>query len=113
MAGDMFGDVPPADAYIVKRVLHDWNDAECIDILATIHHAAFRDGRVFIIEQVVPGPHTPHFSKLFDIHMLVWGTGFERTVAQYAELLDASGWKYCVTHYPESRMLGIIEAVKE
>src|SRR5262249_31603676 len=65
--GDMFQAVPPADAYMVKRVLHDWSDAECRQILSTMHRAAPPHGRVLIMEQVVPDPDTPHFSKLFDI----------------------------------------------
>jgi hypothetical protein len=67
--GDMFRAVPPEDAYMVKRIMHDWNDEECRQILSTMHRAAPQHGRVFIIEQVVPGPDTPHLSKLMDIHI--------------------------------------------
>lgn len=111
--GDMFREVPPADAYMVKRILHDWNDAECLQILSNMHQAAPKQGKVFVIEQVVSGPDSPHFSKLFDIHMLVWGTGLERTEEEYAALLERAGWKYCQTWYPPSKMLGIVEGVKE
>jgi O-methyltransferase domain len=89
--GDMFREVPPADAYMVKRILHDWNDAECRQILATMHRAAPPQGRVLIMEHVVPGPDTPHFSKLFDVHMLIMLTGRERTLEEYAGLLDGAG----------------------
>jgi hypothetical protein len=112
MAGDMFHEVPPADAYMVKRVMHDWNDAECIQILSNAHQAAPRNGRVFIMEAVVPSPDTPHFAKLFDIHMLVMLTGRERTTEEYAQLLEGAGWKYRQTWYPVSKMLGVIEGVK-
>jgi hypothetical protein len=61
---------------------------------------------------VVPGPDTPHFSKLFDIHMLIWGAGWERTVEEYAGLLERAGWKYHQTWYPASKMLGAVEGVK-
>ena len=110
--GDMFSEVPPADAYLVKRVIHDWNDAECRQILSTMRRAAPQHGRVLIIEQVVPGPETPHFSKLFDIHMLIMVTGRERTVEEYAGLLEGAGWKYLQTWYPVSKMLGVVEGVK-
>jgi hypothetical protein len=110
--GDMFEEVPRADAYMVKRVIHDWNDAECVQILSNLYRAAPKNGKVWIIEQVVPGPETPHFSKLFDIHMLVWGTGVERTTEEYAGLLEKSGWKYRQTWYPPSQMLGLVEGVK-
>ena len=110
--GDMFRAVPPADAYMVKRVMHDWNDEECVQILSTMHRAAPQHGRVFIIEQVVPGPVTPHLSKLMDIHMLITVTGRERTLEEYAGLLEGAGWTYRQTWYPASKMLGVVEGVK-
>lgn len=112
VSGDMFSEVPPADAYMVKRIIHDWNDAECLQILSTMHRAAPQQGRVFIMEEVVPGPDTPHFSKLFDMHMLVWGTGRERTLEEYVGLLEGAGWQYRQTWYPASKMLGVVEGVK-
>ena len=110
--GDMFRAVPPADAYMVKRILHDWNDAECDQILSTMHRAAPQHGRVLIIEQVVPGPDTPHLSKLMDIHMLITVTGRERTLEEYVGLLEGAGWKYRQTWYPAAKMLGVVEGVK-
>jgi hypothetical protein len=111
--GDMFREVPQADAYVIKRVLHDWNDEECIQILSNAHRSAPSGARVLIVEAVVPGPETPHFSKLFDIHMLVMVTGRERTTEEYAQLLQGAGWSYRQTLYPASRMLGVVEGVKE
>lgn len=112
VAGDMFERVPAADVYLIKRVLHDWNDAECHQIMSTIHRAAGKGARMLIVEQVVPGAETPHFSKLFDVHMMVWGTGRERTAEEYATLLSEAGWTYRKTWYPSSMMLGVVEAVK-
>jgi hypothetical protein len=97
---------------MIKNVIHDWNDEECVKIFSTIHRAAPRNGRVLIIECVVPGPGTPHFSKLLDIHMLVMLTGRERTAEEYVSLLEEAGWKYLQTWYPPSRMLGIVEGMK-
>jgi hypothetical protein len=74
--------------------------------------AASRGARVFIIEHVVPGPDTPHFAKLFDIHMMCWGSGRERTAEEYAALLERAGWKYVRTWFPRSRMMGAVEATK-
>ena len=112
VAGDMFKQVPAADAYLIKRVLHDWNDAECHTILSAMHRAAPKGGKVLIVELVVPGADTPHFSKLFDVHMLIWGTGRERTAEEYAGVLREAGWKYLKTWSPASGMLGVVEAVK-
>ena len=77
-----------------------------------MHRTAPQHGRVFIIEQVVSGPDTPHFSKLFDIHMLIMLTGRERTLEEYAGLLAGAGWTYRQTWYPASKMLGVVEGVK-
>ena len=110
--GDMFQAVPPADAYMIKRVIHDWNDQECLQILSTMHRAAPQHGRVLLIEQVVPGPDTPHFSKLFDMHMMIGVTGRERTEEEYAGLLEGAGWTYRQTWYPASKMLGVVEGAK-
>jgi hypothetical protein len=110
--GDMFKDVPPADAYMMKRIIHDWNDEECIQILSNLRRAAPQNGKVFIIEAVVPDPDTLHFSKLFDIHMMCWGTGRERTTEEYAGLLERSGWKYVQTWYPPASPIGAVEGMK-
>src|SRR5262245_52121973 len=69
-------------------------------------------GRVFIIEQLVPGPDTPHVAKLFDLHMLILLTGRERTLEEYTLLLADAGWTYRQTWYPASKQLGVVEGVK-
>jgi hypothetical protein len=112
VAGDMFNSAPTADAYIMKLILHDWNDAECVRILENQHKEATPGGRVFIVEHVIPGPGTSHFAKLFDIHMMCWGTGRERTQEEYATLLEKAGWKYVTTWFPASRAMGVVEGAK-
>jgi hypothetical protein len=109
VGGDMFKEVPKADAYSLKVILHDWNDDECVTILSNLRRSALHGARVFIIEHVVPGHDQPHFGKLFDIHMMCWGTGRERTEPEYVALLEKAGWKHAGTHYPSSRMMGVIE----
>lgn len=93
VGGDMFAAVPPADAYTLKNILHDWNDEECIRVLGGLRRAVSGSGRLFVIEHIVPGPEEPHFAKLFDIHMMCLLTGRERTAAEYAELMSAAGWR--------------------
>lgn len=113
VAGDFFEAVPEADVYLMKYILHDWSDEECREILSTVREAAPADTRLFAIEHVVPGPEEPHFAKLFDVHMMVWGTGRERTVEEYAQLLEDTGWQYVNTRYPENELMGAVEAVPE
>ena len=112
LAGDMFKFAPSADAYMMKLILHDWNDDECVRILQNQHEAATSGGRVFIVEHVIPGPETSHFAKLFDIHMMCWGTGRERTQEEYAALLEKAGWKYVATWFPPSHAMGVVEGAK-
>jgi hypothetical protein len=111
VGGDMFDSVPEADAYSLKMILHDWNDDECVEILSTLRTAAKGHTRVYIAEHIVPGPGEPHFSKLFDIQMMCWGTGQERTEVQYADLLKRAGWALTRVHYPANRLMGVIEGV--
>jgi hypothetical protein len=109
VGGDMFKEVPKADAYGLKRILHDWNDEECIAILENIRRAAAGPARVFIMEHLVPGPDVPHFTKLFDIHMMCWGTGRERTEAEYTELLRHAGWRTVASHHAARNAISVIE----
>jgi O-methyltransferase domain len=110
VAGNMF-EVPEADAYSLKMILHDSSDAECIKILSNIRKAAAGPTRVFIVEYIVPEHNVPHFSKLFDIHMMCWGTDQERTEAEYVRLLERAGWKPSGSLYPANRQMGIITGV--
>lgn len=111
VGGDMFARVPVADAYSLKHILHDWNDQECVTILKNIRAAATGPQRVFVVEHIVPGSQEPHFAKLFDIHMLCWGTGRERTESEYVQLLEAAGFRHVRSWYPANRLMGVIEGI--
>jgi hypothetical protein len=110
VAGNMFDQVPKADAYIMKMILHDWSDDECIKILSKIHDSSSNEGTVFVAEQMVPGPQVPHFSKLFDIHMMCVASGRERTAEEYSDLLKRAGWSRARTFYSHSGQMGVIQA---
>jgi O-methyltransferase. len=111
--GDMFVDVPPADGYVMKMILHDWNDEECIRILANASRRAPPHARMFIVEHVIPEKADgANFATLFDIHMMCWGTGRERTALEYASLLREAGWNPVGSWFPESGVIGVIEGAK-
>jgi predicted transcriptional regulator len=110
VAGNMFDQVPKADAYIMKMILHDWSDDECIKILSKIHDSSSNEGTVFVAEHMVPGPQVPHFSKLFDIHMMCVASGRERTAEEYSDLLKRAGWSRARTFYSHSGQMGVIQA---
>jgi hypothetical protein len=109
VGGHMFKEVPRADAYGLKMILHDWNDEESVVILENIRRAEDGPTRVLIMEHVVPGPGVSHFAKLFDVHMICWGTGQERTEAEYAELLRYAGWRHVASHHAPNSVMGVIE----
>ena len=108
IAGNMFNEVPAADAHIMKMILHDWSDDECVKILSNIYVASPKKGTVLIAEHLVPGPDIPHFSKIFDIHMMCVATGRERTIDEYAQLLKSAGWKHANTFHSRSGLMGVV-----
>ena len=109
VAGDMFVDVPEADAYAMKMILHDWNDDESIKVLSNLRRRVTKPGRVFIIEHVIPAAGGPDYAALFDMHMMCWGTGRERTAQEYGDLLEASGWSLQGIWFPLDGAIGVIE----
>jgi hypothetical protein len=93
-AGDFFQTVPAgADAYMMKHIIHDWDDEHSINILRSIHSAMNINGKVLIIEMVIPEGNEPSPSKALDILMLVMEGGKERTKDEYRGLLEASGFR--------------------
>ena len=109
--GDFFSEVPDGgDTYILKSVLHNWDDNSCITILRNCRKAMKDDGRLLIIERIVPSGNEKSEAKLFDVNMLVMTGGQERTGEEYGKLLTAAG-------YTLSRVIstlspvGIIEAI--
>lgn len=111
IAGDFFDSVPEGgDAYLLSGVIHDWDDDRAITILKNCRHAMAEDGRVLIVDMVVPENGAKCFSKLLDLNMLVMTGGRERTQAEFRTLLDASGYrltKIIPTMAPQS----VIEAI--
>ena len=94
MAGDFFQSVPGSgDAYILKWIIHDWDDERSIEILKNCHRAMTKNGKLLLVEAVVPRGSEPHFSKFIDLNMLVMTSGRERTENEYRTLLETSGFK--------------------
>ncbi|MEO5859799.1 MAG: methyltransferase [Pyrinomonadaceae bacterium] len=111
VSGDFFVEVPPADAYIMKHIIHDWDDERAIRIMQTIHRAMSVDGKLLLSEMVIPEGNEAHPGKMLDLEMLTSPGGVERTAAEYAELFERSGFRLnriVATMSPHS----VIEAVK-
>ena len=92
--GDFFSDIPSGgDLYVIKKVIHDWDDERALQILTNCRNTMSASGRLLLIEPVVPEGNASSFSKLLDLLMLVWTSGGrERTKAQHEKLLMASGF---------------------
>lgn len=112
VGGDFFKTVPAGgDAYILKLIIHDWDEERAVAILKNIHQAMPAGGKLFLVETLVPETNEPAFAKLFDLHMMVMTGGRERTASEYAELFAAAGFKFNKVTATES-LLSIIEADK-
>jgi hypothetical protein len=112
VAGDFFAAAPAgADAYLLKHILHDWNDDACRTILGRIRGAMAPGARVLILEQVIPPGNAPFPGKLLDLNMLVMTEGGrERTPAEYALLLESAGLGLRRIH-PTASPMSVVEAV--
>jgi hypothetical protein len=102
--GSFFESVPEADAYLLSTILHDWPDEQAEAILRTIRTASPSDGRLILLEAVVPEGNEPGGGKWLDLLMLALFAGRERDEAQWRELLAAGGFK------PASIEDGLIQA---
>ena len=91
VAGSFFEEVPPADAYILSAILHDWNDERSTEILRTIRAAAGPKSRLLIVDGVIEPGNEPNGMKWLDLLMLVIG-GKERTEPEWRTLLDGGGF---------------------
>jgi O-methyltransferase domain/Dimerisation domain len=93
-SGDFFAAVPAGgDCYVLSHILHDWNDEQCLTILRNCRKAMETDGRLLIVEMVLPPGDAPHPGKILDMVMLVVVGGVERTEAEYATLLSEAGFR--------------------
>ena len=89
VAGDFFESVPPgADHYVLKRVLHDWDDERAIAILRNCRKAMADGGKVLIIETMIGAANQSTWGKLQDLSMLIGAGGMERTEEEFAVALE-------------------------
>jgi hypothetical protein len=92
--GDLFAPPPSADLYLLASVLHDWDDTQAARILAALGHSATSDTRLRIFEMLLPTDASPHRARMSDVLMLLLFDGArERTVGQYRDLLERTGWQ--------------------
>jgi hypothetical protein len=92
VGGSFFDEVPVADLYLLKQILHDWDDDECRQILGSIRRAIPSHGRLAVIDHVLHDRPTPDEGQGTDIAMMVWASGRERKLAEFDALFAASGF---------------------
>lgn len=111
VGGDFFHSVPAGgDLYLLKQILHNWSDRECTAILKAVRHAIAPDGRIVIIDRLLPDTIAPDPAFAFDILMMLWSTGQERTVLQIQNLLQSAAFKIGSVTRNYGRM-SVIEAI--
>jgi len=111
-AGSFFETVPVGgDAYLLSHIIHDWTEDQCLTILGNCRRAMRPDGRVLIVEMVLPEGNDPHPGKMLDMMMLVGPGGQERTEPEYRALLTKAGFNLTKV-VPTRSAVSIVEAVR-
>ena len=110
--GDCFESIPGgADAYLLKHILHDWNDEDCLRILKNIYAVAEPGTKLLVVDAVIGARNEHEFGKILDIQMLVHLHGKERTQAEWKGLLHAA--RFQLTRIvPTPSFAHVIEAVR-
>ena len=113
VSGSFFDVVPGGcDLYILKNIIHNWNDEQSAALLSNIRQAMPPNGRLLIIEMVIPDGNEPSLAKLLDIQMMAtMQGGKERTAMEYKMLLEKSGFRM-IRIIPTIAPICLIEAGK-
>ncbi|MEV0804794.1 methyltransferase [Micromonospora sp. NPDC050200] len=111
VAGDVWQEVPVrADVYVIKGVLHMWNDDQAAAALSSIRRSAPPGARIMVIEQLVGASSAPGITTIIDLLMLATQGGKERTAREFRALFERAGLEFAGTT-PTGPMNHLIEAV--
>jgi hypothetical protein len=112
VAGSFFEAVPAgADGYLMKYILHDWDDEKCGVLLSHCRDAMAAGGRVLVAEHVISSGNRAEQGKLMDINMLVLLGGRERTREEFRALFARAGLRLARV-IPTRCPLSILEGVR-
>ncbi len=111
-SGDFFKSIPPADAYIMQHIIHDWDDDKAVTILTNCRKGLGerKNGKVIILDAIVPAGDQPDFSKLLDLEMLAFPGGRERNEQEFSALLSRAGLRLQRV-VPTKSSVAVIEGV--
>jgi hypothetical protein len=108
-SGSFFEEVPSgADAIVMRHIVHDFLDDDAEQIMSNCRSALPGDGRVLVVEAVVPHGNEPSPAKLMDMGMMLYPGGMERTVDEFSTLFEASGFEM-TSVTPTASMVSVIE----
>lgn len=111
VGGDFFAAVSDGgDAYMLRAILHDWEDTEATAILLSCRRAIAAEGRLLVIEWLVSPSNEGRDGKFSDLNMLVSPGGRERTREEYSTLIAAAGFRL-TSVFPTAIGLAVIESV--
>jgi hypothetical protein len=109
--GSYFEKLPSgADAYVLKHVLHDFAEPECLALLSNVRQAIAPDGKLLVVEYVLEDNNERHIGNIIDLWLLLLLGAKERTLPQYTELFARAGFKVTGA-VPTTSPVSIIEAV--
>jgi hypothetical protein len=109
--GSFFDGVPPgADAYVMKNVLHDWDDDKAAEILCNIRAVSESGSTLLLFEMVIPDHDREFFGKLVDLEMLLVAGALERSEKQWRAVLERGGFRL-TRIVPTASPLSVVEAV--
>jgi hypothetical protein len=107
---DFFNNVPAGcRAYLMKAVIHDWDDDDAHHILSNCRKVTPRNGALLLIEWALSDANKPSRAKFADVTMMVLTGGRERTIEQYRALLEGAGF-HLKEVIPTAAELNVIEA---
>jgi hypothetical protein len=114
IVGSFFESVPSGgDAYLLRWIIHDWDDEKSLLILKNCHQAMPNHAKLLLVESIIPPGNEPSFAKFADVIMLLLTGGRERSEEEYRSLLQSSGFELTrVIPTPAMFNINIIEAVK-
>ena len=102
--GSFFDGVPAGgDAYVLKHIIHDWDDDASVHILRNVRSAAAPGTALLLIETVIPEDDSAPDAKWTDMEMLLINNGRERTAGEYRRLFEAAGFQ----------MIGVVDTASQ
>ncbi len=112
VTGDVFATAPAGgDAYLIRHLLHDYDDGECVRILGHVRRAMLPHARVLVLEAPLPADDSPGPGRWLDLQVMLLCGGRERTVEEYARLFEKAGLKLARTVPTRHPAMTVVEAV--